>query len=76
MPATIFRLRDRGEIRVGAVADLVVFDLAAVRDLATYEQPHQYSEGMRFVLVNGRAAIDAGRLTNARTGRVLARGRP
>lgn len=76
LPATVFRLRDRGAIRPGAFADLAIFDLAAVRDRATYQQPHQLSEGMRHVLVNGHAAILDGRPTDQRQGRVLSRIRP
>lgn len=74
MPATILRLKDRGCVRAGAWADLVVFDLAAVRDRATYEQPTELSEGMRYVVVNGQVALDQGHLTAARAGRVLFRG--
>jgi N-acyl-D-amino-acid deacylase len=73
MPATVFRLRDRGEIRVGAAADVVVFDLATIRDRATYTDPHQLSEGMRFVVVNGVLALADGKITDARGGRVLLR---
>lgn len=60
LPATVYSLRDRGVVRVGAVADLVVFDLAKVRDRSTYENPHQVAEGMRWVLVNGKPAIRDG----------------
>lgn len=76
LPATVFRLRDRGAIRIGAVADIIVFDLATVRDRATYTQPHQLSEGMQQVFVNGRLSLVDGRLTDARAGRVLSRGVP
>ncbi|CAN5750709.1 amidohydrolase family protein [soil metagenome] len=73
LPATVHRLRDRGIVREGAVADLVVFDLARVNDPANFREPHQLSEGMVHVLVNGQAAIDAGVLTDALHGRVLSR---
>jgi N-acyl-D-aspartate/D-glutamate deacylase len=76
LPAAVFRVRDRGVIRVAAFADVVIFDLAAVRDRATYEEPHQLSEGMRHVFVNGRAALTNGRITEFRLGRVLTRSRP
>jgi len=76
LPATVFRLRDRGAIRVGAVADIAVFDLAAVRDRATYTQPHQLSEGMKRVFVNGHLSLVDGELTAERAGRVLLRNAP
>ncbi len=60
-------------IRVGAYASIVVFDLAEVRERATYDEPHQLSEGMRHVVVNGRPAIVEGRLTQNRAGQVLSR---
>jgi N-acyl-D-aspartate/D-glutamate deacylase len=73
LPATVYRVRDRGTVRAGAFADLVVFDLARVRDRATYTQPHQLSEGMVYVLVNGKLAVEDGRITSARAGGVLSR---
>jgi N-acyl-D-aspartate/D-glutamate deacylase len=73
LPAAVFRMRDRGQIRPGALADIVVFDLARVRDRATYSEPHQLAEGMVHVLVNGKLAMDNGRFTNVRSGRVLSR---
>jgi N-acyl-D-amino-acid deacylase len=73
LPASVFGLADRGTIREGAWADLAVFDLAAVRDRATYEDPHQLAEGMQYVVVNGALAIDDGRFTPAHAGRVLRR---
>jgi N-acyl-D-aspartate/D-glutamate deacylase len=73
LPATVFRVADRGAIRPGMFADVVVFDLAGLRDRATYQAPHQLSEGMAYVLVNGVPAIDAGAFTGADAGRVLRR---
>lgn len=76
LPATVLRVRDRGFIRPGLAADVVVFDLAAVRDRSTYDAPHQLSEGMRHVFVNGRPALHAGTVTAERSGRVLKSVRP
>jgi N-acyl-D-aspartate/D-glutamate deacylase len=73
LPAAVFRMRDRGTLRPGAHADVVVFDLARVRDAATYTRPHQLAEGMAYVIVNGTVAVDEGRPTGARGGVVLAR---
>ncbi len=74
LPAQVFDMPDRGTLRVGAAADVVVFDLAAVRDVAEYTDPHHYSEGMIHVFVNGRAAIRDGEFTGVRAGRVLRKG--
>jgi N-acyl-D-amino-acid deacylase len=73
LPAQIMRLKDRGQIREGMAADLVVFDLAAIRDKATFFEPHQHSEGIRYVFVNGVAVVDDARLTLALPGQVLGR---
>jgi N-acyl-D-amino-acid deacylase len=73
LTAAVYRLKDRGQLRPGAYADLVVFDLHAVDDPATYTQPHQLARGMVYVLVNGRFAIDGGQFTGARPGRLLKR---
>ncbi|HSJ23032.1 MAG TPA: amidohydrolase family protein, partial [Longimicrobiales bacterium] len=73
LPAQIMGLKDRGVIREGAVADLVIFDIDRIRDMATFENPHQYPEGIDYVFVNGRAVVDGGRLTGELAGRVLAR---
>jgi len=73
LPARIMRLADRGQVREGFAADLVVFDLTTIRDKATFFEPHQHSEGIDYVFVNGVAVVDAGKLTQALAGRVLAR---
>jgi N-acyl-D-amino-acid deacylase len=73
LPATVFRMKDRGVIRAGAIADLVVFDLDRVTDRATYDDPHQLSEGMVHVLVGGRFALQDGRPTSELHGKVLDR---
>jgi dihydroorotase/N-acyl-D-amino-acid deacylase len=73
LPAQRMRLWDRGVVRPGAFADLVVFDPATIRDRATFEQPRQYAEGVRYVAVNGQLVVDGGQLTAARPGRALRR---
>ncbi len=69
-----FQLRDRGEIRPGAFADVVVFDPATIADAATFEDPHRPALGIHHVLVNGTAVVRDGQPTNARPGRPLRRG--
>jgi dihydroorotase/N-acyl-D-amino-acid deacylase len=64
-------LRDRGQLQPGFYADVVVLDLERIRDLATFEQPQQYSTGVECVLVNGEVVLDNGRMTDALPGRVL-----
>ncbi|HEX7049755.1 MAG TPA: D-aminoacylase [Longimicrobiales bacterium] len=71
LPAQILGLRDRGMIREGYAADIVVFDLERIRDTATFFEPHQYPEGIEAVLVNGRFVVDGGRLTGALPGVVI-----
>jgi len=73
--AARLRLVDRGVLKPGAFADIVVFDPATVADRATFENPAQYPVGVDFVFVNGVAAVDAGRFTDARAGRVIRRGK-
>jgi N-acyl-D-amino-acid deacylase len=73
LPAQILGLRDRGIIRQGAAADLVVFDVNRIRDSATFFEPHQYAEGIDFVLINGQFAVDGGRATGSLSGTVLRR---
>jgi N-acyl-D-aspartate/D-glutamate deacylase len=71
LPASVFGLKDRGVLRPGAWADILVFDPAKVRDAATYLEPHQLSEGMEFVLVNGVLVKDRGTFTGKLAGRVV-----
>lgn len=71
LPATVFSMQDRGVLRAGAAADVVVFDLDAVFDRAEFTDPHHYSEGMVHVFVNGVAAVRDGSFTTRRAGRVL-----
>ncbi len=74
-PADRLGLTQRGRIRAGAYADLVVFDPATVADLATFQDPHQYPVGIDWVVVNGVVAVEDGRYLDLRPGRVLRRGR-
>jgi N-acyl-D-aspartate/D-glutamate deacylase len=67
-------LRDRGILRPGAFADITAFDPSRVIDRSTYEQPFQYPEGIKYVVVNGQVVLDAGRPTRALPGRALRRG--
>jgi dihydroorotase/N-acyl-D-amino-acid deacylase len=69
--ATRLSIEDRGIIREGMRADVVVFDPATIADRATYERPHQISTGMRYVFVNGVAVVAEGRHTNAKPGRIV-----
>ena len=71
LPASRVRLRDRGVLRDGAVADIVVFDPRTVIDRATFDDPHRYPDGIPFVIVNGEVALEAGETTPARAGRFL-----
>ncbi len=73
LPAAVYNVPDRGVLRAGAMADVVVFDLAKVRDRATYDAPHQMAEGMAFVIVNGKISIDNGAFGASLGGRVLSR---
>ena len=70
-PAERLKLMDRGLIRPGMQADLVVFDAKTIADAATFENPHQYAVGVRDVLVNGTAVIRNGKVTAARPGQVI-----
>ncbi len=73
LPAEVMGLTDRGWLREGYKADVVVFDLETIKDKATIFEPHQYSDGIEFVLINGRFVVDGGEPTWAMPGRVLVR---
>jgi len=73
LPATIMGLKDRGIIREGMAADLVILNLGTIRDKATFFEPHQYSEGVEYVFVNGVAVVDQSKPTWALPGRVITR---
>ena len=70
-PAARLRIADRGILRPGMKADVVIFDPATVRDTATFEKPHAYAEGFSHVIVNGEVVFEDGAMTAARPGRVL-----
>ncbi len=71
LPAGRMRIADRGVLKSGMWADVVVFDPETIRDLATFEKPNQLSQGMRFVLVNGVPVISEGKMTGALPGKVI-----
>jgi N-acyl-D-amino-acid deacylase len=71
LPAQRMRLSDRGVLKAGMHADVVIFDPATIHDAATFEKPNQLSEGMEYVLVNGVPVIDKGKMTGVLPGRVL-----
>jgi N-acyl-D-amino-acid deacylase len=71
LPAQTLKLKDRGMLKEGYWADVVIFDPATVTDPATYENPQQYAKGIPFVLVNGAVVIDNGNHTGARPGKVI-----
>ena len=71
LPSQRLRLEGRGLLRVGMWADVTIFDPATIRDLATFDNPNQLSQGMNYVLVNGVPVIDQGKMTGARPGKIL-----
>ena len=74
LPTSVLGLTDRGELRVGHYADVVIFDPATVGDRTTFADPHRYATGVSHVFVNGIAALRDGEPTGAASGRVV-RGR-
>ncbi len=71
LPADILKLSDRGYVRAGYHADVVVFDPKTYRDTATFDKPHQYAKGVKWLFINGKLAIEDGKDTPALAGRVL-----
>jgi N-acyl-D-amino-acid deacylase len=71
LPAATFKLWDRGLIRKGMAADIVIFDEKKVADKATFDNPHQFAEGFNSVIINGRLVIDNGAHTKNKPGRAL-----
>ena len=71
LPASILGLRDRGVLELGKMADVVVFDPKTIVDRATFEDPNHYSEGVRYVFVNGQAVVRDGKPTDALPGRAI-----
>ena len=72
-PAQRLRLQDRGLLREGMIADVTVFDPTTIMDTGTYAEPNRHPIGISHVLVAGRIAVENGKLTGARAGRVLRR---
>ena len=71
LPADILHLPERGYLKKGYFADVVVFDPKTFRDLATYDKPHQYTPGVKYLFVNGKLVIDDATFTKALAGKVL-----
>ncbi len=75
LPARVYGVDGRGVLAAGAYADVIVFDLKRFRDLATYDDPHRFAEGVEYALVNGAFAIDEQRFTDALAGKALRKAR-
>ena len=73
LPAAVFGMKDRGIIREGAAADIVIFDPEKIAERSTYTDPHQLAEGMDYVMVNGELVVDDAKFTAALPGKVLRR---
>ncbi|HUS03149.1 MAG TPA: D-aminoacylase [Chitinophagaceae bacterium] len=71
LPAQKFQLKDRGLLKEGMAADVVIFDAKEVQDMATFEEPHQYSKGFQYVIVNGKMVVENGNHTGVRSGTTL-----
>ena len=71
LPAQKFQLSDRGLLKEGFAADILIFDEKQVQDLSTFEKPHAYSKGFNYVIVNGQVVIENGNHTGTRSGKAL-----
>ena len=71
LPARKLGLKDRGIIAEEACGDLVIFDPSEVEDAATFQEPHQYPKGIKYVMVNGQIVVEEGEHTRAKPGKVL-----
>ncbi|PYT11572.1 MAG: hypothetical protein DMG59_26000 [Acidobacteria bacterium] len=71
LAAQTFHLADRGLLRAGYYADVIAFDPATIADRGTYEHPEVFATGMKYVIVNGRIAVEDGKYTGALAGRPL-----
>jgi N-acyl-D-amino-acid deacylase len=71
LAARQLHFEDRGEIREGAFADLLIFDLNKIKDNSTFEDPHHLAEGMSYVIVNGKVVLESGRYTGVKPGKVI-----
>jgi N-acyl-D-amino-acid deacylase len=71
LPAQVFHLKNRGSLHKGRYADICIFDLESFKDMATFKEPHQYSQGLSFVIVNGKIAVKDYTHTYAYSGKIL-----
>jgi N-acyl-D-amino-acid deacylase len=71
LPATNLKITNRGELKTGNYADIVIFDRSKIKDNATFEKPHQYAEGMLHVFVNGIQVLKDGEHTGAKPGKFV-----
>jgi len=71
LPAQKFHINNRGLLKPGYKADIAVFDAATVKDMSTYDKPHQYAQGFTYILVNGKFCVENGIQNNERNGVII-----